>query len=373
MVNLADPRAGYIQNKKSINSKILRTLSSGQYILGENVKAFESDFSNYIGTRHAVSVNSGTDALELCLRALEIGKGDYVLTTAHTALATISAIITVGATPLIVDIDSATFNIDITRAVSSINRRVRAIIAVHIYGKPCEMDELLNISKNFKVPIIEDCAQACGASFKDRKIGSYGLMSAFSFYPTKNLGALGDGGAILTSNKKLADSLYKLRQYGWDNSRKSRKFGRNSRLDDIQAAILIDNLKRLDKDNSRRREIAEFYNREFQSLQDYFSTPSSTGNFTHVYHLYVLNLLSTSDRDKLINFLKSKNIGTGIHYPTPCHLQPGYKDLVRLAKGGLPVTERIAKNIISIPMHPWLKDREIKKVSSSIKEYFSNK
>jgi len=371
MVNLADPREGYIQNKKSINSNILRTLESGQYILGKNVEVFESKFSNYVGTKYAISVNSGTDALELCLRALEIGQGDYVLTTSHTALATISAITTIGATPLLVDIDSSTFNIDTNHVLNSINHRVKAIIAVHIYGKPCQMDELLKISKDYKIPIIEDCAQACGASYMGKKIGSFGLMSAFSFYPTKNLGALGDGGAILTSNKKLSDSLYKLRQYGWDNFRKSRKLGRNSRLDDIQAAILIDNLKRLDKDNDRRIEIANFYNRELIVLQDHLVTPLEDGNNRDVYHLYVLKLKKISHRDKLMSFLKSKNIGTGIHYPLPCHLQPGYKNIVKLQEGGLPVTERTAKTILSIPMHPWLKDSEIKKVSSSIKDYFS--
>ena len=343
-----------------IAAAMQRVADSGWYILGPEVEAFEREFAAYHGVGHAVGVASGTDAIELALRAADIGAGDEVITVAHTALATVTAIERAGATPALVDIEPRSFTMDPGSAENAITERTRAILPVHLYGQPADMKALEAIAEKHDLLLIEDCAQAHGAMHEGRLVGAIGQMGAFSFYPTKNMGAYGDGGAVVTDNAGLAEKLRQLRNYGQTSRYHHATRGVNSRLDEMQAAILRVKLRHLEAHNKRRREIAALYDANLRGV----TTPWSAAERRHVYHLYVIR---DGERDRLMADLSERDIGALIHYPVPAHLQESHRDLgMRL--GRLPHTEKAAREILSLPLYIGLSDAEVLEVCAAIKE-----
>ncbi|MCX8021120.1 MAG: DegT/DnrJ/EryC1/StrS family aminotransferase, partial [Chitinophagaceae bacterium] len=349
--------------KDEIDQAIARVLNSGWDILGNEVKSFEQEFADYLGVKYVIGVASGTEAIYLALSACGIGSGDAVVTVSHTAVATISAIELSGATPILIDIDPLTFtmNPDLLEKAVRKNGKVKAVIPVHLYGHPADMPSILDIAKRYGLYVIEDCAQSHGASIQGRKTGNWGNISAFSFYPTKNLGAFGDGGAVATNDKDLSEKVQLLREYGWRERYISYTFGINSRLDEIQAAILRVKLKYLDQENYRRKKIAEMYN-TFLRITD-LKLPFVRENFDHVYHQFVVRHRL---REDLRNFLKNRGIHTLIHYPVPIHLQPAYKGKVMVPDEGLEQTEQICQEILSLPIYPYITDEQVKRVCKTI-------
>jgi dTDP-4-amino-4,6-dideoxygalactose transaminase len=368
MINIlqSDPKANYLAHKQEIDQAIAETLRSGWYILGNQVSAFEQEVAGYLGAKHCVGVASGTDALHLALRACGVGAGDVVITVAHTAVATVAAIEMAGALPLLVDIEPATFTIA-PEAIEDViehyrdQLRIRAVIAVHLYGHPAEMRAILEIARRHGLKVIEDCAQAHGAAINGQKVGTFGDAAAFSFYPTKNLGALGDGGAVVTNDVELAERIRLLREYGWHERYVSATAGFNSRLDELQAAILRVKLKYLDEENARRRAVALIYDQRLRSTS--LCLPICRDGVEHVYHQYVVR---SDDRDRLRERLRAQGIGALVHYPAPVHSQPAYKNRVPVHRGALPVTEEIVRQILSLPMHPHLTDAEVAVVCEAL-------
>ncbi len=365
----ADPKAGYLSHKNELDDAIREVLESGWYILGEKVASFERNFSKYLNVASCIGVASGTDALNLALRASGVQYGDKVITVSHTAVATVSAIDWIGAIPILADIDPQTFTINPQEVEKILEKNngasIKAIVAVHLYGHPADMYSLSEISEQYGVALIEDCAQAHGAMINGLKVGSFGTCGSFSFYPTKNLGAFGDGGAIVTNQQDILSQLCLLKQYGWRKRYISDSNGYNSRLDELQAAVLDCKLKWLDLDNKRRRDIASYYTKEFSDLP--IETPIEIPNYHHVYHQYVVKV---KKRDQLHQYLKMHGIGTAILYPVPVHLQPGYSKRVEIIDDGLLVTPRIANEILCLPIHPGLSDSDISNVVNSIKSFF---
>ena len=358
-----NPKASYLAYKKEIDSAIKQTLNSGMYILSHEVKEFENEFSSFIGSKYAVGVSNGTDAIELALRALNIGSGDIVFTVSHTAVATVAAIERTGATPFLVDIYPNTFTMNLESLEESIQYvlnnksigKVKAIVPVHIYGHPCKIDGLLNLSEKYNLKIIEDCAQAHGAKYHNKKVGTFGEMGTFSFYPTKNLGALGDAGIVVCQDEKTFNKIQALRQYGWRQRYISSFAGINSRLDELQAAILRVKLQHLTNDNEKRINIASQYN--IALTNSILTHPTINNNIKHVFHQYVVK---SDERDKVIQILNNNGICTSIHYPIPVHLQPAYRNTIPTSPDGLSNTEDICTKIFSLPMYPQLKNNEIK-------------
>jgi len=355
--------AAYHRHSEEIMEAISRVLESGQYILGSEVKSFEREFADYINTRYAVGVGNGTDALELSLRACNIGPGDEVIVPAHTAVATVAAIEASGATPLLVDISPDTYTINTALIPDAITPRTRAILPVHLFGLPADMDDIVSIARAHSLHVIEDCAQSHGAAIRGRKTGSMGDVGAFSFYPTKNLGALGDGGMIVTKDREIAEKVLLLRQYGWEQRNSSRIPGFNSRLDEIQAAILRVKLQYLDGENKKRRQMAHVYLSELTDEEIVF--PRESDDTFHVYHQFVIRLQL---RDSLREYLNGCGIPTAIHYPFPIHLQPAYYG--RLGhKGTFPITESVCSQVLSLPMHPYLENEDVTLVCDSIRKF----
>jgi dTDP-3-amino-3,4,6-trideoxy-alpha-D-glucose transaminase len=339
-----------------------RVLNSGWFILGPEVEAFERAFAAYHGVRHAVGVANGTDAIELALRAAGItNANDEVISVAHTAAATICAIERAGATPVLVDIDPHTLTIDPAAVAAAITPRTRAIIPVHIYGQAADLSALRALADKNHLLLMEDCAQAHGALFNGQKAGTFGQMASFSFYPTKNLGALGDGGAVITNDDGYAAKLRSLRNYGQTVRYHHAEAGINSRLDELQAALLNVKLQTLDACNAERRGLAAAYDAALNGLPN-LATPFARNAAEHVYHLYVVR---TRARDALLEALKTRGIGTLIHYPIPNHLQPAYAGLGMKA-GSLPVTEQAANEILSLPLYIGLTTDHVARVSEAI-------
>ncbi len=364
-----DPRAAYLAQRAEIDAAIARVLEGGRYILGSESAAFESEFAAAMGCRHGIGVGNGTDALVLALRALGIGPGKAVATVAHTAVATVAAIEMVGAEPLLLDIDPASYTMDpaaLARVLAAPPARlppIAAIVPVHLYGQPADLAALAALAARYRVPLIEDCAQAHGARFEGRPAGSFGVMATFSFYPTKNLGALGDGGMVTTSDDALAAELRALREYGWRERRYvSERAGVNSRLDELQAAILRVKLARLEADNARRIAIADRYDAELAGLAA--TAPRRDPRRRHVFHQYVLR---SAGRDALRSALAAAGIGTNIHYPVPVHLQPAYLGRIATAPSGLAATEAAAGEVLSLPMYPQLGDDEVDRVIAAVR------
>lgn len=341
---------------------MLTTQKSGRFVLGENVEQFEKEFSSYVGARFGIGVNSGSDALFLAVKALGISTNDEVITVSHTMSSTVDAISRNGAKPVFVDIEPDTFTLDISKVEAKISKRTRAIIPVHLYGHPVDMDPMLKIAGNYGISVIEDACQAHGSTYRNKQVGNLGDLGCFSFYPTKNLGAYGDAGMITTNNKELAEKLVKMRNYG-QSTRYSHDFvGVNSRLDEIQAAILRVKLPKLDEWNERRRNNAKLYGDLLEDTN--VTTPIERGYAKHVYHLYVI---THKERDGIKKHLMKNEIQALIHYPTPVHQQKAYG-----IKANLPITEKTCEKILSLPVHPWLNEAEIRTVSDCIVEYCRN-
>jgi dTDP-4-amino-4,6-dideoxygalactose transaminase len=359
-----DVRAGYLSIKDEIDAAVARVMDSGRYILGEEVRAFEDEFSSYLGVRFGIGVGSGTEALHLALRVCGITSTDEIITVSHTAVATVAAIGLCGAKPVLIDIDASTFLIDPERIERAITPRTKAIIPVHLYGYVADMEAIRFIADRHGLRVIEDCAQSHGALLKGRQSGSWGDLSAFSFYPTKNLGALGDGGMVLTDDPELAERVRWIRQYGWRHRYVSEIPGFNSRLDELQAAILRVKLKYLDQRNEARRQKAQLYAARLKAMG--IRCPVEEDPKRHVYHLYVIQ---ARDRDALQTFLKEKGIETLIHYPVPVHLQRAYQYL-GYQQGDLPATERCSKEILSLPLYPEMPESDVEEVAAWVGRFY---
>lgn len=357
----------YANLKEEIDAAIAQVLARGRFILGEEVAAFEQEFAAACGVAYAVGVASGTDAIYLALRACGIGPGDEVITVSHTAVATVAAVELAGARPVLVDVDPRRYTMDPTKVEECITPRTRAILPVHLYGCPVDLAPLLEIARRYGLFVVEDCAQAHGARYQGRPVGSWGDIAAFSFYPTKNLGAFGDGGAVVTNDPTLAQRVRLLREYGWAERYVSHIRGTNSRLDELQAAILRVKLRYLGVWNERRRQIAALYRESLaEAAQWGLVLPDEPEDSCHVYHLYVVR---HPHRDALRAFLRQRGIGTLVHYPVPVHLQPAYADL-GYREGSLPVSEMLAREVLSLPMYPELTDEEISEVAETVRKFF---
>jgi dTDP-4-amino-4,6-dideoxygalactose transaminase len=373
MVPFLDLTRQYKRIEEEILSAEKRVVEKGRFILGEEVSSFEEEFAHYCGVRYGVGVGSGTEALFLALKATGIGIGDEVITVSHSFIASALAISMTGARPIFVDIDPEVYTMDPNALEHTLKKRkarnkkqsrIKAILPVHLYGHPAEMDAIMDIAKRYNLMVIEDACQAHGAEYRGKKVGSLGLMSCFSFYPTKNLGAHGDGGMVVTDRKKLYDLLRLLRFYGENKKYEHVLKGWNSRLDEIQAAVLRVKLKYLDQWNGERRKRALAYKRVLENTE--IICPSVKEQIRHVYHLFVIQ---TKRRNSLQSFLKEKGIDTLIHYPVPIHLQKAYKEL-GYRRGDLPVTESVAQEILSLPFFPELTGEEMREVSTQIKSFY---
>lgn len=361
MIPFADPRAQVHELRGEIDSAIAAVLDAGRYVLGEQTRAFESEFASYIGTAWSAGVGNGTDALHVALRALEIGPDDEVIIPSLTATATGTAVVQSGATPVFADVDAVYRTIDPAAVEALITSRTKAVIAVHLYGQPCDLDALMAICRERGIHLIEDCAQSHGARYRGQRIGTFGVLSCFSFYPTKNLGAIGDGGAVAGTDARLLEKVRLLREYGWKERYYSSHEGWNTRLDELQAAILRVKLRRLDDDNGRRRAIASRY-RAHLAGSDY-ALPVERADSEHVYHLYVIE---TNARDAIARRLEASGVGTAIHYPAGVHQQSAFADAA--PPNGLAITERLTQHILSLPMFPQLALTDVDRVCAALLE-----
>lgn len=346
--------------EQKINSAVQKILNSGRLILGEEGKKFENNFARFIKVKHGIGVNSGTDAIKIALKSLGLGANDEIITVANTAVPTISALREIGAIPKFVDIKE-NYTVDENKIEKVITEKTRAILPVHIYGTGCDMPAILKIAKKHNLKVIEDCAQAHGTMIKGKMAGSFGDISCFSFYPTKNLGAYGDAGIILTSSKELTEKCRALRMYGMRKNNHSILEGYNSRLDEIQAAILNIKLKFLNKWLCRRREIANFYVKSIKNPKIILPERSKNNSF----HLFIIRY---SERKRLEKYLTEKNIGYGIHYPIPIHLQKAYQFL-GYKRGCLPKTENYANEVLSIPIFPELTQEELEYIVDALNKF----
>ncbi|MGO9785890.1 MAG: DegT/DnrJ/EryC1/StrS family aminotransferase [Stellaceae bacterium] len=362
----ADPRAAYLARRAEIDRAIAGVLESGHYVLGEEVAGFEREFAAYIGQRHGIGVASGTDALVLGLRALDLPPDSYVATVSHTAVATVAAIELAGLKPLLLDIERDFMTLDpdaLIRCLEKPPGKISAIIPVHLYGQAADLDAILYLARNHGLKLIEDCAQCHGAALGNRRLGGIGDLACFSFYPTKNLGCFGDGGAVLARDEKNASRLRGLREYGWGERYVSDFAGMNSRLDELQAAVLRVKLKHLDADNARRVSIADAYDRGLKDTG--LTLPARRKGATHVFHQYVVR---SPKRDALRAALDKQGVGTGIHYPAPVHLQGAYRGRVALDPAGLGESERASREVLSLPIYPELADESVARVIAAIRQ-----
>lgn len=370
MIPLCSPKANYLAHKAEIDEAINRVLNSGSYILGDEVQSFEEEFANYLGVAGCVGVACGTDAVELALRVLGVGFGDFVITVSHTSIATAAAITRTGANPLFVDINPSSFTMDPQSLSDLLERyyseKIKAIVVVHMYGQVADMQSIMAIGDKYGLPVIEDCAQAVGSKIGGKKAGALGKMACFSFYPTKNLGALGDGGALALPSQDLIDKALSLRQYGWNSSRESLEEGINSRLDEIQAAILRVKLRYLDLENEKRRVIASRYIKVLEGKPLSVSTPRE--GVEHSYHQFVIRL---KEREKLCKYLTDHKISFGIHYPLGVHMQRPYKKR-SFCLVALPNTEKVVSEILSLPMYPELTKKEQDIICNALVEFFED-
>lgn len=361
-VPFGDMKLRYEALRAELDEAVQRVLASGYFILGPEGDKFEKAFAEFLGANYVVGCANGTEAIYLALAAAGVGPGDEVITVAHTAVPTISAISMTGAEPVFADIDPRTYVMDVTKVEAKITPKTKAIVPVHLYGQMADIEPLLKLGKLKGIPIIEDCAQSTGATYKLKQSGTSGAFGTFSFYPSKNLGAFGDGGAVCTNSKEGYEKLLKLRNYGQSKRYYHDEVGINSRLDEIQAAILSVQLPFLVEWNKRRREIAERYT---SGLKDLVLCPQENSYSSHVYHLYVIQ---SNDRDGLQKFLAENGVGTLIHYPVPAHLQKAYSYRGYKA-GDLPVTEAAVNRILSLPMYPELSDEQVGHVIKMVRKY----
>jgi dTDP-4-amino-4,6-dideoxygalactose transaminase len=367
MIPFSDPLASYQVHKKEIDQAIERVHNSGWFVLGKEVEAFEQEFASFHGSNyHAVGVANGTDAIALCLRITGMGGNNEVITASHTAVATVAGIEQAGCIPVFADIDPVTRCIDPRSIEKRISDKTRAIMPVHIYGQPCDMNAICKIAEANKLQVIEDCSQAHGAKINEQKVGTFGSLAAFSCYPTKNLGGTGDGGVILCKSLQLGEKLKALRQYGWNKDRESITKGFNSRLDEVQAAILRVKLAHLGTSNKKRLMIANKYYEAFQDLP--LTLPHLGKNEMHAMHLFVIEC---DRRDELLTHLRNSGVGASLHYPLPVHLHAAYSRRIRGSED-LPTTEMFYKNHLTLPMFPELSEDAIENIISRVYKFFKN-
>jgi dTDP-4-amino-4,6-dideoxygalactose transaminase len=363
MIPFLDLKHQYQSIKAEVDEAVTKVLESGWFILGEQVAAFEEEFSAYVGARYGVGVGSGTEALHLALWALDVGPGDEVITVPNTAVATVAAIELTGARPVLVDIHPQSYNLDPEKLEAAITPRTKVVIPVHLYGQAADMDAISEIARRRGIFVVEDAAQAHGAEYKRQRVGSLGDIGCFSFYPTKNLGAYGDGGMVVTNNEATAKRLRLLRQYGWETRYQSSIRGTNSRLDEMQAAILRVKLKHLDEWNDMRRRLAQQYHKALSGSE--VALPQEMPDSKHAYHLYVIK---SPRRDELRTHLNARDIETQIHYPTPIHLQEAYSHL-GYRKGSFPTAEAFSQEILSLPLYPELADKDLDTIATHVLEF----
>ncbi|MEW6068539.1 MAG: DegT/DnrJ/EryC1/StrS family aminotransferase [Nitrospirota bacterium] len=360
MIPILDLRKQLQEIKGEVVNVLTEILESSRYILGEKVSELERKIAEYHGVREAIGVASGTDALHLSIEALGIGQGDEVVTTPFTFFATAEAILYTGAMPVFVDIEPDTLNIDVNKIESHITKKTKAILPVHLFGYPADMNKILKIAKKHKLKVIEDCAQSFGAEINAKKVGGFGDAGCFSFYPSKNLGGYGDGGMITLNNSRVADTIRELRNHGSKGLYRHKRVGFNSRLDEIQAGILLVKFRRIDEYNRKRRQKAALYN---NLLSGVVRCPVEKNGIYHVYHQYTI---MSPKRDKIQQRLKENEITSVIYYPVPLHLQEALKFL-GYKKGDFPVAEKAAKEVLSLPMYPELEESDIKRIAEIIR------
>lgn len=362
-ISFVDLAAQYQTIKTEVDAAIASVIQNTAFILGPEVRKFEEEFAQFCETKYAVGVDSGTSAIELIMRALEIGPGDEVIIPANTFIATALGVSFTGAKPVFVEPDAETYNIDVTRIEAAITPRTKAIMPVHLYGQTADMDPILDIAKKHGLFVVEDACQAHGARYKGKRAGSMGIASAFSFYPGKNLGAYGDGGGITTNDEKILAKLHRLRDYGQSEKYHHDELGYNRRLDSMQAAILRVKLRYIDSWNQARRDHADYYSKLLSGTK--YVTPIVPAYAEPIWHLYVIQ---TEQRDMLMKFLSGMGIYTGIHYPIPIHLQGAYKDL-GYKTGDFPLTETQSQKIVSLPMFAELSDEMVKYVVDGLLKF----
>jgi len=359
MIPMIDLEKDFLDIEEEVIRMTTDILKSTKYILGPHVEDFENRLAAYHDTSYAIGVASGTDALHLSLAALGIEKGDEVITTPFTFFATIESIIYQGATPVFVDVDYQTMNMDVERIEEKITEKTWAILPVHLFGLPCDMGKIMILAKKYNLFVIEDCAQSFGATFHGKKTGTFGNLGCFSFYPTKNLGSYGDGGAIITSHPEMNDQLRVLRNHGSRGNYIHETIGFNSRLDEIHAGILLIKLKRVDKLIEMRRENASLYGR---FLKDRVIYPYEPEGYRHVYHQFTIR---SPRRDRIMEGLRKEGISSVVYYPLPMHLQKALADLGH-KRGDFPVAERVSSEVLSIPVYAGMAEEDIEKVSEAI-------
>ena len=363
-IPLVNLRAQYDAVKPEVDAAIASVLARSAYIGGTEVDDLQRWFASYCGVRHAVGVSSGTRALELVLRALDVGRGDEIVTSANTFIATAAAITAAGARPVLVDVEDATGNLDANHVERALTTKTRAIIPVHLYGRPAAMHDILDIARRRGVAVVEDAAQAHGAKCRGVRAGSLGVAGGFSFYPTKNLGAFGDAGMVTTNDEALAARVTLLRDHGRVSKYEHDVVGYTARLDTLQAAVLRVQGDRLDEWNARRRQVARWYEELLPRGVEY---PRDDPRDESVYHLFVIRV---PKRDELRAHLEAQGIATGIHYPIPVHLQPAYREL-GYSVGDFPITERLTREIVSLPMHPFLTRADVQDVAAATADFLS--
>jgi dTDP-4-amino-4,6-dideoxygalactose transaminase len=347
--------------KAEVGAAIANVLESGWFILGARLEAFEREFAEYLGVPATVGVGNGTEAIRIGLQALGVGPGDEVISVANAGIYSVATIEATGARPVLVDIEPATHTIDVERAERAITPRTKAILAVHLYGGAADLEALLDVCRRRHLKLVEDCAQCHGATWQGERLGSLGDIATFSFYPTKNLGAYGDAGAVVARDPAVVDRVRLLRNYGWRKQYTSEIKGWNSRLDEFQAAVLSVKLRHVDEWNAARRALAARYDDGLRGVQ----TPVVRDRTEHVYHLYVVR---AARRDELRAYLAERGVGSGVHYPLPAHLQPAYDNL-DLGRGSLPETERAANEVLSLPIYPELQAAEVERVIELVNEF----
>lgn len=364
MIPFLDLKTQYRSIRAEILDAVTATLDSGSYILGPEVKAFEESFAAYCQAKHSIGVNSGTAALQLALEAAGVKAGDEVITVAHTFVATVAAIMYLGARPVLVDIDADSYTLDPTKLEAAITERTKAIMPVHLYGQPADMDPILEIARRHRLIVVEDAAQAHGAEYKGRRCGSIGDLAGFSFYPGKVLGAYGEGGAITTSSDELARTLRMLRDWGQETKYHHQILGHNARLEALQGAILRVKMKHIDTWTEQRRSIAARYEEHLAGLGT-VKIPRTYPDRRHVFHIYAVRV---RDRDGFMEFLANEGVGTAIHYPFAVHTLEGYRSL-GYAMGDFPVAEQVAAEVVSIPMFPEMTDEMVRDVITAVRKY----
>ena len=363
MIPFLDLRSEWGEIEAEIMASLKSILKRGLFILGEELENFEKEFAKYLGSKCAVGVNSGSDSLFLALKALNIGEGDEVITVPFTFMSTVDAITRNGARPVFIDIEPDSFLMDVTQIEEKITSKTKALLPVHLFGNSVEMSSVQEIVDQHNLKVIEDACQAHGTEYRGRKVGSFGAAGCFSFYPTKNLGAMGDAGVVVTDDGQLADKLKRLRNYGRADTHTQESSGINSRLDEIQAAVLRIKLQYLDCWNERRKQLARLYNEILKNTE--IMLPSAREDVMHVFHRYVIRV---KERDRLREHLEAKRIQTLVHYPLPVHLQPSYRFL-GYKKGNFPAAEACAGDVLSLPLHPGLEEDDVTFVATTIKDF----